>query len=112
MNVRVLSAVLSGIVGISAGGCSSLAYKVDGTTWVWGDNASGQLGDGTTANRLQPVQGPSLPANSTGGLGGTFCAFFSTDGSCHTWGDNASGQLCLGDTLLQTTPQPLVGFGW
>lgn len=34
----------------------TVALSKDGTVWAWGDNASGQLGDGTTVNRLSPVQ--------------------------------------------------------
>ena len=34
----------------------SLALKNDGTVWTWGDNAYGQLGDGTTTQRSSPVQ--------------------------------------------------------
>jgi alpha-tubulin suppressor-like RCC1 family protein len=42
---------------ISAGAYgSSTSVKTDGTLWVWGSNAYGQLGDGTIANRSSPVQ--------------------------------------------------------
>ena len=51
----------------------SLALKSDGTVWAWGWNAYGQLGDGTTVDRWQPVQvagphrgdGRSRPASPT-----------------------------------------------
>lgn len=35
---------------------SSIALKRDGTVWAWGRNDNGQLGDGTTTNRSEPVQ--------------------------------------------------------
>ncbi|MCG2679100.1 MAG: hypothetical protein L6455_03910, partial [Kiritimatiellae bacterium] len=40
-----------------AGGIDhSLALKENGTVWAWGDNAFGELGDGTSEDRLTPVQ--------------------------------------------------------
>ena len=33
-----------------------MALKTDGTVWAWGRNNYGQLGDGTTTERLTPVQ--------------------------------------------------------
>ncbi|OYU85535.1 MAG: hypothetical protein CFE24_01135 [Flavobacterium sp. BFFFF2] len=47
---------------MSVGGDFSLAINTNGTLWSWGDNNSGQLGngsgqlaDGTSANRLTPA---------------------------------------------------------
>jgi alpha-tubulin suppressor-like RCC1 family protein len=42
------------VSGISASLSSSMAYRFDGTVWMWGANVYGQLGDGTIANRLLP----------------------------------------------------------
>jgi alpha-tubulin suppressor-like RCC1 family protein len=41
---------------MAAGALHSLAIKGDGTLWAWGYNDDGQLGDGTTTQRLAPVQ--------------------------------------------------------
>ncbi|MBB4923063.1 RCC1-like domain-containing protein [Kitasatospora kifunensis] len=40
---------------ISAGGSHSLVLREGGTVLAWGNNANGQLGDGTDTNRTTPV---------------------------------------------------------
>lgn len=37
---------LSNVLSVAAGEHHSLAVRDDGTVWAWGDNRSGQLGDG------------------------------------------------------------------
>jgi len=43
------------VVDIAAGGAHSVAVLVDGDTYAWGDNASGQLGQGDFEPRELPV---------------------------------------------------------
>src|SRR3989344_3065987 len=63
----------SGVVAVAAGSGHSLALKSDGTVLAWGNNASGQLGDGTTTSQTTPVQVSGLGSGSGvegGGAGG------------------------------------------
>src|SRR5262249_44008049 len=46
---------LSGIIAIGGGMAHSHAIASNGTVWAWGGNDWGQLGDGTTTARSQPV---------------------------------------------------------
>jgi alpha-tubulin suppressor-like RCC1 family protein len=43
-------------VSAAKGGQYCMAIKTDGTLWGWGNNGSGNIGDGTTTTRSIPVQ--------------------------------------------------------
>lgn len=47
---------LENVIAVAVGEAYSIAVKDDGTIWTWGKNNSGQLGDGTTQDRLTPGQ--------------------------------------------------------
>ena len=53
---------LSGVAALSAGGQTSLALLASGGVDSWGDNAVGQLGNGTTNDAAKPVAIPGLSA--------------------------------------------------
>ena len=46
----------TGFTTVEAGNRFSVATKTDGSVWAWGDNASGQLGNGTLFGRTTPAQ--------------------------------------------------------
>ena len=75
---------------------STYAIDQDGSLWAWGLNNFGQIGDGTTTNRLTPVKVPGLPKittiTTTGGYNSTAYAT-GEDGSLWAWGNNSSGQV-------------------
>ncbi|WP_165585136.1 T9SS type A sorting domain-containing protein [Chryseobacterium sp. FH2] len=78
---------------ISAGQSSSYAIKSNGTLWAWGQNDKGQLGDGSTVDKMIPIQigndnnWISISANYENCLG------LKNDGSLWSWGQNTSGQI-------------------
>ncbi|NEW09151.1 S8 family serine peptidase [Paenibacillus sp. SYP-B3998] len=73
-------------------GNHSLALKYDGTVWAWGANYSGQLGDGTTTNRLTAVQVPNLTNVVAISAGVGHSLALKSDGTLWAWGiGNGSG---------------------
>jgi alpha-tubulin suppressor-like RCC1 family protein len=83
----------------------SLAIKMDGSLWAWGRNNSGQLGDGTMADKMAPVQVGSGSTWALVATGFYHTGAIKTGGTLWTWGYNASGQL--GDKTLDTRTTPV-----
>jgi alpha-tubulin suppressor-like RCC1 family protein len=54
---------LSRMVQITTGFRHSCAITADGAVWCWGENDSGQVGNGTTTDQLRPVRVPSFTLN-------------------------------------------------
>jgi LPXTG-motif cell wall-anchored protein len=108
--------VLSGVTDIAMGSYSSYAI-VDGNLFAWGDNAWGQLGDGSTSHRSTPVQVQGVGGSgSLSGISsisaGEFFAVASGNGEAYAWGINNLGQLGSGTSGgYRTTPGKVVGLG-
>ena len=97
---------------IVAGAEHTCALLAGGTVDCWGENASGQLGNGTTTNAYTPVAVSGL-RGATAVAGGTFafhsCALLS-GGTVECWGDNQYGQLGNGTTTGSTLPVAVSGL--
>jgi alpha-tubulin suppressor-like RCC1 family protein len=83
------------MIGYFCGNCGQrLALKRDGTVWAWGDNADGQLGDGTVGPvRMTPAQVAGLTGVVAVGAGDLHSLAVKGDGTVWAWGNNDSGQL-------------------
>jgi alpha-tubulin suppressor-like RCC1 family protein len=90
------------ISAVAAGHAHSLFLKNDGTVWASGLNSQGQLGDGSTTNRLAPV--PILTGVRAIAAGGMHSLFLKTDGSVWACGSHSLGQLGVG--TITPTPTP------
>lgn len=95
------------VASISPAGSATCATTTDGAAYCWGNNTSGQLGDGTAIAHLTPglVTGLNSGVISTDGGNNLACALHS-DGSVSCWGYNDRGQVGR-VTNLSVTPVPV-----
>lgn len=88
------------------------ALKNDGTLWLWGQNTSGALGNGTFNSTSSPVQTVSGGTNwKMISCGGYHMAAIKTDGSLWVWGQGGQGQLGNLATGNITSPIQTVSGG-
>ncbi|NIL42561.1 cell wall anchor protein [Salinispora arenicola] len=108
--VNVALAPGTEITAVAAGRLHSVALTSAGTAFTWGNNASGQLGNGTNTTSSTPVA-VSLPT-------GTTLTAIAAHNSNHTvaitntetalaWGDNSFGQLGAEITITSSSNTPI-----
>ncbi len=109
LSPRPVSGVASA-VAVATGAQMSCAVLQGGGVTCWGDNAQGQLGDGTTVPHVTPapVLGLSDALALTAGLNHV-CAIRANH-ALVCWGANASGQLGNGTTVDGHLPTPVPGL--
>jgi len=87
---------LTDAVAVAAGANHSLAILCDGSVAAWGNNNSGQLGDGSNTRSLFPILVKGLPAGVKAfsiAAGDFHSIAVMEDGTVYSWGGNADGQL-------------------
>jgi len=112
------TADLANVSSISArakSACAVLNAGATGTVSCWGDNASGQLGDGTILPRSYPVP---VKATATANLTGVKSVAMGTSSACallnsgavSCWGANTDGALGNNSVTASKYPVPVSGI--
>ncbi len=101
LDLTVDCAPFPGVERISAGDEFTCGVADQGT-YCWGDNAFGQLGNGTTSASTIPVA--VATSFSTVSSGARHACGRESNGIVRCWGDNALGQLGDGSGINRTTP--------
>ena len=105
------------IIAVSAGENHSMALAADGTVYSFGLNNYGQLGIGSTIDKMVPVKvvkglyaGTSFLGDSNTNpiiaisCGASHSMALSANGSVFTFGYNSTGELGDNTSLQKTTP--------
>jgi len=81
------------------------AIRNDGIIDCWGDNASGQNGNGTTINNTTPTQVIGIKNATNIDIGDGFACALTANGLVWCWGENDHGQLGIGtETPFESVP--------
>lgn len=95
---------------ITTGDGFACALRKDGAVFCWGNNAHGQLGDGTTTARYTPARVAGLAKVVELDAGSSsVCARVETGGVV-CWGENDAGQVGDGTKEDRTKPTEVAGL--
>ena len=101
--------VLTGASAVAAGYAHTCAVMISGGVRCWGFNMYGQLGDGTTNDRLAPPTTTTalagVPVASVGAGYAHTCALTAA-GSVYCWGYNLVGQIAEDTSVVPQEVAP------
>ncbi len=86
-----------------------LGVTTAGAVYAWGDNTYGQLGDGTTISRAEPVQVAGGQRYRSVSAGAYHSVAITADGGGRAWGANGGGRLGNGSGPASSVPVVVSG---
>ena len=107
----IISSLGNRVAAITAGISYTCALTTGGAVKCWGNNAEGELGDGTITNRSIPVDVSGLNSGVQAiSAGWAHTCALTTGGAVKCWGYNSHGQLGDGTTTNRTIPVDVNGL--
>ncbi|MFH1231345.1 MAG: hypothetical protein V1709_07610 [Planctomycetota bacterium] len=101
---------------VAVGEGHTLALSTTGTAttlWAWGNNYSGQLGDGTGVDRKVPTKIGTSTNWVAIAAGSYHSVALKSDGTLWAWGNNTSGELGDGTYTVRASPTKIgTGTNW
>lgn len=99
------------VVGVAMAFQSTCALTADGKLHCWGENRSGEFGDGTLTPSATPVVGAGGMelAAVFGSMGTAQMCGLARDQAAYCWGYNANGELGTGVPGDHQPPVPVAG---
>lgn len=104
----VAVSAISSATDLAVGGAHACALLADQSVSCWGANAAGQLGDGTTTNRLTATKVADLEAITKVVAADAFSCAIQSDGKLSCWGNDDYGQLGDGTITPRSRAQKLI----
>ncbi len=112
---RPVSRLSSGIAAITVGGSHACALTDTGAVWCWGDDRSGQLGDGGAIRWNSESSVPVAVSGLDSGVaaiaaGGNHTCALTNGGALLCWGLGNDGQLGNGGYTHRSAPVAVSGL--
>ena len=106
-----VTGLTSGVKTVAAGGLHTCVVIDSDGVKCWGDNTSGQIGDGVTIRRSIPMDVLDLGSDvNTADTGRHFTCVLKASDGVKCWGMNWYGQLGDGTTNDRNTPVNVIGL--
>jgi alpha-tubulin suppressor-like RCC1 family protein len=105
-----IAALPAAAVGLAVGRRHACALTDGGAVLCWGANSVGQLGDGSTTMRVQPVLVLAASGAQAVEAGELHTCLVTSAGGVQCWGSNDDGRLGDGTVVARHSPTDVTGL--